>query len=145
MTRQSRQKMADLLQSYHRDKIAKGMENRKFLDTVFTISRGEERPRIICLCGSTRFSAAFQDANFSLTLQGYIVLSIGCDTKSDDGLGLTEEQKKKLDALHLKKIELADEVLILDVDGYIGDSTRRELEYAISLKKEVKFLSNETK
>src|SRR5205085_10771505 len=73
---------------------------------------GRRTPIIVCLCGSTRFGEAFRKANLEETLAGKIVLSIGCDFKSDDALGLTEADKERLDELHLRKIDLADEVLI---------------------------------
>lgn len=98
-------------------------------------------PRVVCLCGSTRFGDLFREINLGETLAGRIVLSIGCDTKSDDGLEITSAQKEMLDELHLRKIDLADEVLIINKDGYIGDSTRRELLYALSLGKGVRFYS----
>ena len=108
-----------------------------------------KKPRIVCLCGSTRFMAAFQEANLRETLDGNIVLSIGCNTKDDQvilgHLPEVEMQKVKdrLDELHLRKIDLADEVLILNVRGYIGESTRRELEYAREQGKVVRFLEEE--
>lgn len=104
------------------------------------------KPKIVCLCGSTRFLDAFQEANLQETLAGNIVLSIGCDTKSDNTLfaELTPDalkaMKERLDELHLRKIDLADEVYILNVDGYIGESTHRELEYAAQQHKEIRFL-----
>lgn len=97
------------------------------------------RPIIVCLCGSTRFLQTFQDANLQETLDGKIVLSIGCDTKTDADLGI-EYSKPMLDELHLRKIDLADEVLILNVGGYVGESTARELEYALEHGKGVRFL-----
>lgn len=97
-------------------------------------------PTIVCLCGSTRFLEAFREANLRETLAGKIVLSIGCDFKSDHGLGLTDADKEKLDILHLRKIDLADEVLILNVNGYIGKSTRKELDYALINNKRVRYL-----
>lgn len=97
-------------------------------------------PTIVTLCGSTRFPEAFRRANLTETLAGRIVLSIGCDTKSDDALQLQPGDKERLDELHLAKVELADEVLILNVDGYIGESTRRELEHARRLGKLVRWL-----
>jgi hypothetical protein len=105
-----------------------------------------EKPTIVCLCGSTRFSAAFQNANLRETLAGRIVLTIGCMTHSDADLGaiITEETKTKLDDLHKRKIDLADEVLVLDVGGYIGSSTRSELEYAQAHGKRIRFLSSES-
>ena len=95
------------------------------------------------MCGSTRFSEVFRQANLRETLAGKIVLSVGCDTKSDDGLGLTAEDKARLDELHLRKIDLADEVLILNVGGYVGESTRRELAYAQGHGKLIRWLEPE--
>lgn len=98
------------------------------------------RPVIVCLCGSTRFYTAFQRANFERTLAGEIVLSVGCDTKSDAGLKLTEADKVALDQLHLRKIDLADYVLVLNVGRYVGESTRREIAYAEGAGKPVIYL-----
>lgn len=95
---------------------------------------------VVCLIGSTRFSEAYRKANLDETLAGRIVLSIGCDTHSDQGLGLTPEAKGKLDALHLDKIDMADEVLVLNVGGYIGSSTGIELDYALENNKVVRYL-----
>ena len=103
-----------------------------------------QRPTIVCLCGSTRFSQAFHDANLRETLAGRIVLSIGIDTKSDSDLLLageiTQADKERLDALHHHKIRLADEVLILNVGNYIGQSTRREIAFARSENKIIRWL-----
>lgn len=94
------------------------------------------KPIIVTLCGSTRFGQAFQDANLDETLKGNIVLSIGCNTKSDLQLfGDLPEQRRKeikaaLDELHKRKIDLSDEIFVLNVGGYIGESTRSEIEYA---------------
>lgn len=105
-----------------------------------------DRPVIVCLCGSTRFSEAFQRANLEETLAGKIVLTIGCDLRSDEEifLAMTEEErqstKEMLDELHLRKIDLADEVLILNVGDYIGQSTARELMYAHAHGKIVRYL-----
>ncbi len=99
-----------------------------------------DRPVIVCLCGSTRFSEAFREANLRETLAGKIVLSIGCEWHGDQALGLTEEDKKRLDELHLRKIDVADEVLILNVGGYIGQSTERERLYAMAHGKIVRYL-----
>jgi hypothetical protein len=102
------------------------------------------RPTITVLCGSTRFLEAFQRANLRLTLLGHIVLSIGCDTKSDVELALAgvvgADAKPALDELHKRKIDLADEVLVLNVGGYIGESTRSEIEYAEKLGKPIDYL-----
>lgn len=106
-----------------------------------------DRPWTVCLCGSTRFYAAFQEANYRETMAGHVVLSVGFYPHAQaeahgEEKGCTPEQKKMLDALHLRKIDLADEVLILNVGGYIGDSTRRELEHAKATGKTVRFLEN---
>ena len=102
------------------------------------------KPRIVCLCGSTRFSEAFREANLRETLAGRIVLTIGCDMREDAALfpdpAEREEIKERLDRLHLAKIDLADDVLILNVGGYIGESTRREIEYATRTGKPVRYL-----
>jgi hypothetical protein len=102
-----------------------------------------EFPKIVCLCGSTRFGEAFRKAQLAETLAGRIVLTIGCDAHSDEDLALEPDTKKALDELHFRKIELADEVLILNVGQYIGESTRRELAYARALGKTVRFLEKE--
>lgn len=102
------------------------------------------RPRIVCLCGSTRFMDAFRRANLEETLAGNIVLTIGCDTKSDADLlacgQLTPELKQRLDELHKRKIELADEIKVLNVGGYIGASTASEIEHAKRLGKGIRYL-----
>ncbi len=103
----------------------------------------KKRPVIVCLCGSTRFMGAFFLAGWQETLAGRIVLSVGVSKYSDGGYGgkpLTPAEIERLDELHLRKIDLADEVLILNVGGYIGESTRRELEYARAHDKLVRFL-----
>lgn len=102
-------------------------------------------PRIVCLCGSTKFKDKFVEANMQETLAGRIVVTIGCDLKSDQELfaGLTPDElrdvKEGLDILHYCKIDLADEILVLNVDGYIGDSTRREILYAKAKGKTIRY------
>lgn len=93
-------------------------------------------PKIVCLCGSTRFMDAFKEMNLKLTVQGYIVLTVGCSTRLD----VPAEKKMELDELHKRKIDLADEVLVLNVDGYIGDSTRSEIRYARMIGVGVRYL-----
>jgi hypothetical protein len=104
-------------------------------------------PRLVVLCGSTRFGDAFREANLRETVAGRIVLSIGCDMRSDHELWAdpTEREhiKAELDELHKRKIDLADEVLVLDVDGYVGESTRSEIEYAQKLGRPIRYLSEE--
>jgi hypothetical protein len=108
-----------------------------------------ERPVIVCLCGSTRFWREFQEASLRETLAGRIVLSIGAarcadgDDKTFGGYVPADEfdrVKESLDRLHCEKINLADEVLVLNVGGYVGDSTRREVLHAARRYKVVRWL-----
>lgn len=92
---------------------------------------------IVTLCGSTRFIQDFQDTNFEYTMKGYIVLSIGCDTKRNGGIEFTEEQKRALDRLHMDKISMANLVVVLNRNGYIGESTRREIAWAENQRKNI--------
>jgi hypothetical protein len=101
------------------------------------------RPTIVCLCGSTRFMDYFHEAGWQLTMEGKIVLSVGCSKHlpaDHGGEALGVEIAARLDELHLRKIDLADEVFVLNVDGYIGESTRREIAYAMSTGKPVHYL-----
>lgn len=98
-----------------------------------------ERPVIVCLCGSTRFRGAFEQAMKDETLDGRIVLTVGM-FGHQEGIDMEGPIKRMLDELHLRKIDLADEVLFLNVDDYVGPSTLRELEYATSKGKRVRFL-----
>jgi hypothetical protein len=99
-----------------------------------------EKPKVICLCGSTRFFKEFEKQNLQLTLEGVIVLSIGSNTKSDESLNLPEGTKEMLDELHKRKIDIADDILVLNVGGYIGESTRSEIKYALDRGKPVNYL-----
>lgn len=119
----------------------------EYHDLVIDYGAGP-RPEIVLLCGSTRFHQTFRTENLRLTLAGAIVLSIGCDTKSDGDLTAADQLgdhpdtlKARLDTLHLRKIDLADRVHVLDVDGYLGESTRREIAYATKLGKPISYLS----
>lgn len=118
----------------------------KLSAAVLINSKSTPRPTIVCLCGSTRFSEAYQRANLDETLAGHIVLTIGCDMRSDADVftGKSEAEltqiKDGLDALHLHKIELADEILVLNVDGYVGTSTAREIAHARQIGKRVRWL-----
>lgn len=110
-------------------------------ETVKAIKMRPTMPIITCLCGSTRFWKAFREASLIETMMGKIVLSTGSMSGSDDDhfshlpAETWEPLKVKLDTLHFRKIELADRVLILNVQDYIGESTTRELNHARSLGK----------
>lgn len=99
-------------------------------------------PTITVLCGSTRFMDAFHEANQRLSLEGKIVLTVEIVhyDHSTDPQRSSPFQKAALDELHLRKIELADEVLVLNVNGYVGESTRREVSYAERLGKPIHWL-----
>jgi hypothetical protein len=101
-------------------------------------------PKIVCLCGSTKFHQTFRTANHRETMAGNIVLSVGffphAVEEMHEGVGATDEQKAALDVLHLRKIDLADEVLILNVDGYVGSSTRGEVKHAKQMRKTIRWL-----
>jgi hypothetical protein len=97
---------------------------------------------IITLCGSTRFKSAFEEWNVRLTLQGHVVLSIVIPSHAY-GLNWSVEEKLAFDEAHLRKIDISHEVFVLDVGGYIGESTKNEIAYAVSQKKEVRYLSEE--
>lgn len=102
----------------------------------------KQQPPIICLCGSTRFMAAFHAAGWHYTLEGYIVLTVGvCKHAEDHGAeALGQGVADKLDELHLRKIDLADSVLVLNVGGYIGESTAKEIAYAVKTDKPIVYL-----
>jgi hypothetical protein len=104
-----------------------------------------DRPKIVCLCGSTKFHEAFIKANMEETLAGNIVLSVGFFMHSamavyGHEIDITVAQKENLDVLHKEKILLADEVLILNVGGYIGSSTRSEIEFSKDHFKTIRYL-----
>jgi 2'-5' RNA ligase len=93
-----------------------------------------DRPEIVCICGSARFLRQMRDVNRDLTLSGAIVLAPG----EAEGV-ISAEQKSVLDVLHLRKIDLADRVLVVNPGGYVGESTRREIAYARAAGKSVSF------
>lgn len=99
----------------------------------------KKTPKIVCLCGSTRFKDAFEKANKEESLKGNIVLTVAMFGHLD-GLNMDGKEKRIFDDLHLRKIDLANEVLVLNVGGYIGESTKREIEYAIKNFKTIRYL-----
>lgn len=103
------------------------------------------KPKIITLCGSTRFYQEFQRANYELTMKGYIVLSVGfywhaSKEAHGEAWACTSEQKIMLDELHKRKIDISEGIFVINVNGYIGDSTRSEIEYAKKYNKEIEWL-----
>lgn len=105
----------------------------------------KDRPTIVCLCGSTKFKEAYEKASMEEGIAGRIVLSVACFPHTDGGRARElvygdGGAKPALDGLHKRKIELADEILVLNVGGYIGDSTRGEIAHARSLGKKIRWL-----
>ena len=98
--------------------------------------------KVITLCGSTRFKEEFLEAQKRLTLEGNIVISVGLFGHSGDDVVWTEGVKDMLDRQHLAKIDLADEIFVINVGGYIGDSTRREIAYAEFKGKAILYLES---
>lgn len=143
------EKYGTLLQTNNgRDPLQDAYE--KAIDMVMYLKQAlletKARPVIVCLCGSTRFLDAFRKANLEETLAGHIVLSIGCDMRTDTEIfghmpdAELTKVKQQLDELHKRKIDLADEILVLNVGGYIGQSTRSEVIYARTHSKRIRLL-----
>ena len=105
---------------------------------------------VVTLCGSTRFKDEFMQAQKRLTLEGRIVISVGLfghsgDSEVWDGMdeGTLTKTKEMLDDMHKRKIDMADEIFVINVGGYIGSSTRSEIEYALAHGKKVEYLEEE--
>lgn len=105
--------------------------------------------KVITLCGSTRFRDEFMEANKRLTLEGNIVISVGLFGHAGDREvweGMEEDTltrtKEMLDDMHKRKIDMADEIFVINVGGYIGSSTRSEIDYARTHGKKVRYLEN---
>ena len=102
---------------------------------------------IVTLCGSTRFKDEFINVQKELTLKGYIVISVGLFGHAGDeevwecmDEGSRTKTKMMLDSMHKEKIRMADEIFVINVNGYIGDSTKSEIEYANKTGKKVNYL-----
>ena len=105
----------------------------------------KDRPKIVCLCGSTRFVDIYNEYRKIFTLKGYIVLSIEIVTtqsQKDDPQFSNTELKKQLDELHKRKIDLADEVFVINKSNYIGESTASEIAYAKAHGKPIYYLES---
>ena len=105
--------------------------------------------KVVTLCGSTRFKDEFMKAQKDLTLKGYIVISVGLFGHSGDAEvwenmdeGTLTKTKEMLDDMHKRKIDMADEIYVINVGGYVGDSTKSEINYAKQTGKKVNYLEN---
>ena len=103
--------------------------------------------RVITLCGSTRFKDEFMEAQKRLTLEGNIVISVGLFGHAGDAEvwenmdeGTLTKTKEMLDDMHKRKIDMADEIYVINVGGYIGSSTKSEIEYAKATGKRIRYL-----
>ena len=97
---------------------------------------------VITICGSTKFKDEMMDAARKLTLDNHIVLAPCVFFHADEKEEITTEQKLRLDNLHKQKINMSDAIFVVNVDGYIGESTYSEIDWAQRMKKEVYFLEN---
>lgn len=96
--------------------------------------------KVITLCGSTKFKDEFIHMQKVLTLQGYIVISVGCFGHSGDKEVLDEGVKEMLDDMHKRKIDMADEIFVINKGGYIGSSTLSEIQYAKSKEMPIRYM-----
>ena len=97
--------------------------------------------KVITLCGSTRFKEDFERVNRELTLAGNIVISVGCFGHSGDVF--SDEQKIMLDDIHKRKIDMADAIYVINKDGYIGSSTKSEIQYALRTGKQIMYMEDD--
>ena len=97
--------------------------------------------KVITLCGSTRFKDDFERINKELTLAGNTVISVGAFGHAGDTF--TEEQKVMLDDIHKRKIDMADAIYVINKDGYIGSSTKSEIQYALRLGKQIIYMEDD--
>lgn len=97
--------------------------------------------KVITLCGSTKFKKEFIEVQKQLTLKGYIVISVGLFGHSGDDEAFNYKTKKMLDDMHKRKIDMADAIFVIDVDGYVGESTLSEIVYAENWNKPVFYYS----
>jgi len=102
---------------------------------------GGARPKVVTLCGSTRFFQAFQAAFYRETLKGNIVLSVGFAPGPEHGetVGISPADKRRQDILYRRKIDMSDEILVINEGGYVGESTRGEILYALASRKGVRW------
>ncbi len=96
--------------------------------------------KVITLCGSTKFKEEFLLEQKRLTLEGNIVISVGLFGHSGDNEVFKESTKAMLDDMHKRKIDMADEIFVINKNGYIGTSTKSEIEYALKTGKKVNYM-----
>jgi hypothetical protein len=105
--------------------------------------------KVITLCGSTKFKDEFIREQKRLTLEGNIILTVGLFGHSGDnevweGMddGTLTKTKEMLDDMHFRRIDMSDEIFVINKNGYVGTSTRNEINYAIKTGKKVVYMEN---
>ena len=98
--------------------------------------------KVITLCGSTKFKDQYLETQKRLTLEGNIVISVGLFGHSGDDEVWTEGTKEMLDDMHKRKIDMADEIFVINLGGYIGKSTQNEIAYAKSKGITIRYLDD---
>ena len=145
------QELKDALwKSYSVEKEARLSECQRMLIVINALSEESTAPmtgigkrmKVITLCGSTRFKEQFLEQQKRLTLEGNIVISVGLFGHSGDEEVWKPGTKEMLDKMHLQKIDMADEIFVINVGGYIGESTKREIAHAEQTGKPVRYLES---
>lgn len=145
------QELKDALwKSYSVEKEARLSECQRMLIVINALSEESTAPmtgigkrmKVITLCGSTRFKDQFLEQQKRLTLEGNVVISVGLFGHSGDEEVWKPGMKEMLDKMHLQKIDMADEIFVINVGGYIGESTRREIAHAEQAGKPVRYLES---
>ena len=139
-----------LWKSYSVEKEARLSECQRMLIVINALSEESTAPmtgigkrmKVITLCGSTRFKEQFLEQQKRLTLEGNVVISVGLFGHSGDEEVWKPGTKEMLDKMHLQKIDMADEIFVINVGGYIGESTRREIAHAEQSGKSVRYLES---
>lgn len=98
-----------------------------------------QEENVVCICGSTRFKSKMMDVAERMTMEGWVVLMPNVFGHADD-IDLSEEDKEKLDELHKVKIRMADRVVVVNPDGYIGESTSEEIKFAEDIGRPVEYM-----
>lgn len=114
---------------------------KSFLSTLPEEKEEKKGGKIICYCGSLRFKEQFQEMELRSLNEGNIALLPCCMFVDIERKFGKVGYKEKADEIHKRKIDLADEVYIINPGGYVGESTRNEIEYAQSKGKRIKYYS----
>ncbi len=145
------QELKDALwKSYSVEKEARLSECQRMLIVINALSEESTAPmtgigkrmKVITLCGSTRFKEQFLEQQKRLTLEGNVVISVGLFGHSGDEEVWKPGMKEMLHKMHLQKIDMADEIFVINVGGYIGESTRREIAHAEQTGKPLRYLES---